>query len=1085
MRKTTGQLGKSEAAANLRFAYWKKAYLLVVLSCILALAGTPSLAQSMAGKPRVYRSPHYDVSPPLRQMKPSTTPSVLREEEAKEEDQQQQELEEMGHGGNQLPVSAQPQAVAKLTDRVSQSSKGRTLQLSAGLNFDGIPANGWAAPDTNGAVGATQYVQYVNNRFAVYDKASGNLVYGPVLENTLWAGFGGLCASDNSGDVIAEYDKAAGSWVMTHHATQSGGPNYQCVAVSTTSDATGSYYRYAFQLPTNNFPDYPKLSVWPDGYYLSTNLTTPKGSFINAAVCALDRNSMLSGAPATAVCFQLSSSAYSSLLPADLDGATPPPAGSPNYFLNLDPNNQSLDIWQFHVDFNTPTNSTFTGPLNIPVTPFNRPCGGGANTVCIPQPGTAQLVDSLGDRLMWRSAYRNFGDHDTLVVTHSVVGGSGSVGVRWYEVRNPGATPTVYQQSTFAPDANFRWMGSLAMDQMGDMALGYSESSSSVNPAVYYTGRLAADTLGIMENEALLIAGAGVEQGSNRWGDYSAMTIDPVDDCTFWYTNQYFVVNGSANWHTRIGSFNFSACPGVAVSPDNLSFPSQLVGTTSLPQTVTLINKQSTAVSIANVGFSGPNSADFGQTNNCGTSLAAGANCVIIVVFTPSATGTRNATLNVTDSANNSPQMVSVAGIGVTTPITLSPSQLSFPAQAMGTTSTPLNVQVSNSSAQAVTFNAVSASGNYGESDTCSGNTLQPSQTCNVSATFSPAWWGSVAGALTISDTANGSPQVLGLSGSGVKPLSISPATLSFGTTTVGNSSSPRTTTLTNNGGSPLNLTFSASGEYSAAGSGNKPCRTTLAGNASCTLAVTFSPTTSGTINGSVTVSYGAALSPQLVSLTGTGSGGATPPLSFSPSSLSFGEIAAGSASVGRTVTATNNGSTPLNISSLAAGGNFSVVPSGASPCGGPLGAGSSCTFSVTFAPVSAGGMKSAVTVIDNASVSLQVLNLAGTGVFPIALSPSSLTFAAQNVGTTSAPQIVTLSNDQKSSLSLSFTASGDYGIQTGGSNPCGDSIPSLGQCTVGVTFSPSQAGTIPGVVTFSYSGSFSPQELPLTGTGQ
>lgn len=1082
MRKTRlSWLGESEE----RYAHLKAAYSLAILLCVLALAGMQSLAQSIAGKPRVYRSAHYDVSPSLSHMKASTTPSVFREEEAKEEERQEQELEEMGHGGNQRTTAGLSPTAVKGADRVLRRSPARSLQLTPGLNFDGISSSGWLAPDTNGAVGATQYVQYVNNRFAVYDKSSGNLVYGPALENTLWSGSAGLCAGDNSGDIIAEYDKAAGRWVMTHHATQKGGPNYQCVAVSTSSDATGSYYRYAFQVPTGNFPDYPKLSVWPDAYYLSMNLTAPNGALINAAVCALDRNSMLSGAAATAVCFQLSSSAYSSLLPADLDGATPPPAGSSNYFLNLDPNNQSLDIWQFHVDFITPSNSTFTGPANIPVAPFSPACGGGTNAVCIPQPGTTQLVDSLGDRLMWRLAYRNFGDHDTLVVTHSVAGGSGNVGARWYEIRNPGGTPTVYQQGTFAPDSNFRWMGSLTMDQMGDMALGYSESSSSMAPGIFYTGRLATDPLGTMENEAMVIAGAGVEQGSSRWGDYSSMGIDPVDDCTFWYTNEYFPVTGSGNWHSRIASFKFPACPGVAVSPDNLSFPSQLVGTTSLPQTVTLTNRQSTTVNISNVGFTGANSADFGQTNNCGTSLSAGANCTIIVTFAPSATGTRTATLNVTDTANNSPQMVNISGIGVSTPVTLSPGQLTFPAQAVGTTSAPLNVLVSNSSAQAVTINTVSASGNYGESDSCSGNILQPSQTCNVSVTFVPASLGSIPGALTVTDTANGSPQVLSLSGSGVKPLSVSPASMTFGTITVGSSSSPQTATLMNSTVSPVNFSFSASGEYSVTGTGKKPCQGTLAPNAKCTIAVTFSPTTNGSINGSLTVSYNSALSPQLVSLTGTGSGGATPPLSFSPASLSLGKIAVGVTSSSRTVTVTNNGSTSVNISGVAAGGTFSAVPSGASPCGGPLAAGGSCTFAVTFSPTSTGGVKSSVTVTDNASISPQVLNLAGTGILPITLSPSSLAFSPQSVGTTSPAQIVTVTNNENSSLSLSFTASGDYAVQAGGSNPCGANLPALGQCTVGVTFSPSQTGTIPGVVSFTYSGAWSPQELPLTGTGQ
>jgi hypothetical protein len=981
-------------------------------------------------------------------------------------------------------VAKLPSKTAETSSHLFQQLTAKRLQTNSGLNFDGISSNGWLAPDTNGAVGATQYVQYVNNQFAVYDKSTGNVLYGPVLETALWSGFNGRCANNGEGDVIANYDKAANRWIMTHHATQSGGPDFQCVAVSTTSDATGSYYRYAFQLPSNDFPDYPKLSVWPDAYYLSINDENPNtGVFIHAEVCALDRVSMLSGAAANAICFALSSSAYSSLLPADLDGNTPPPSGSPDYFLNLDKN--SVDLWQFHADFTNPSNSTFTGPVNVPVAAFNPACGGGTFAVCVPQAGTTQLIDSLGDRLMWRLAYRNFGDHDTLVATHSVATGSGNVGIRWYEIRNPGAAPAVYQQGTLAPDSSFRWMGSITMDQMGNMALGYSESSSTMDPGIYYTGRLATDPLGTMEGEALVMAGAGVEQGTYRWGDYSGMSIDPVDDCTFWYTNEYFPVTGKGKWHTRIASFKFPACPGVSVSPDNLSFAGQLVGTTSPSQAVTLTNVQGTTVNISNIGFTGANSGDFSQTNNCGTTLVVGANCTVNVSFTPSATGTRTAALNVTDDANNNPQIVNVIGSGVASAVSFTPVQLTFPAQAVGIPSAPLAVLVRNSSILPVTISGVSASGNYGETDNCSGNTLQPSQTCNVSVVFNPALLGSIPGAITVSDTATGSPQVLGLSGVGVKPMTVTPANMAFGTIAVGSTSLPQTATLTNNAASPVNFSFSASGDYSAVGSGKKPCQATLAPNAKCTIAITFSPSTNGSTNGSLAISYGAALSPQVVSFTGTGSGGLTAPLVFSPASLTFGNVVVGMTSRNRVVTVTNHGSTSVNISSVQAGGNFSAFPSGTSPCGGPLASGSACTFSVKFSPTITGGVKSGVAVADDAGISPQVLNLAGAGLFPVTLSPPSLTFSAQTVGTTSPAQIVTVKSNQNSALSLSSTASGDYVIEPGGSNPCGAKLPALGQCTVGVAFSPSATGTIPGVVSFTYSGMFSPQEVGLTGTGQ
>jgi hypothetical protein len=398
----------------------------------------------------------------------------------------------------------------------------------------------------------TQIVEWVNARFAVYSK-TGTLLYGPAAGKSVFQGFGGPCATTNAGDGTIEYDKAANRWIISRHAAaSSSGPWYQCVAVSKTADATGGYYRYSFQLP-NEFPDYPKLGVWPDAYYLSNNELDPNtNAFLYAYGCALQRGNMLSGLAAIAVCFQFPSQ-YLNPLPSDLDGNIAPPSGSPNYFLNFGSN--SLTLWKFHVDFATPSNSTLTGPTNISVAGFSEACGGG---ICIPQSNTQQKLDSLGDRLMYRLAYRHFSDgHESIVVTHSV--GSPS-GIRWYEIRGPGSASLVYQQGTFRPDSNYRWMGSIAMDKVGDIAVGYSVSSSSMYPAIRYTGRVPSDPLGTMETEKTIIQGTGSQTNSNRWGDYTSMFVDPTDDCTFWYTNEYLVNNGSNNWHTRIASFKFSLC---------------------------------------------------------------------------------------------------------------------------------------------------------------------------------------------------------------------------------------------------------------------------------------------------------------------------------------------------------------------------------------------------------------------------------------------------------------------------------------------------------------------------------------------
>jgi hypothetical protein len=292
------------------------------------------------------------------------------------------------------------------------------------------------------------------------------------------------------------------------------------------------------------------MGVWPDAYYETFNMFKPPSlNFVGADVCAYHRTAMLAGQAATQICFQQGSS-IAGLLPSDLDGTTAPPAGSPNYMIRFGTNN--LNLFKFHVDFATPTNSTFTGPAVIPVAAFSPLCGGGT---CVPQPGTIQTLDSLADRLMYRLAYRNFGTHESLVVNHSVAVGSGGGGVRWYEIQNPGGTPLLAQHGTFAPDPSFRWMGSIAMDKAGDMALGYSVSdSTTVHPSVAYTGRVPTDPAGTMEAEVSVLAGTGSQIGSlTRWGDYSAMTVDPVDDCTFWYTQEYMKTTGNFNWNTRIG----------------------------------------------------------------------------------------------------------------------------------------------------------------------------------------------------------------------------------------------------------------------------------------------------------------------------------------------------------------------------------------------------------------------------------------------------------------------------------------------------------------------------------------------------
>lgn len=505
-------------------------------------------AKSEVLKVEVLKEVKHDISPPLRSIPPIPP----------DRDQAPRE-----HPVKPIPQPKETSANAGLflEDKALQTSLGPLVAINPPTTFDGIGVPNYgvnaAPPDTNGAAGLTQYVQWVNEAFGVFDKATGNLIYGPANGNTLWAGFGGPCQTANDGDPIAQYDKISNRWVMTQFAVSTT-PYRQCVAVSTTSDATGTYARYEFTYGTS-FNDYPKLGVWPDGYYITYNMFANGQTFSGSRLCALDRAKMLAGLAATQQCFQLSSS-FGGVLPSDLDGPTLPPVGEPNYMVNFGTNN--LRVWKFHVDWVTPGNTTLTGPTTLAVSAFTIACGTGG--ACIKQPNTTQKLDSLGDRLMYRLAYRNRGTFASLVVNHSVRIGNGNnsnTAARWYELRVTGGTPSVFQQGTFSPDSNHRWMGSMAMDKVGNIGLGYSKSSTSLFPSVFFTGRVPSDPAGTMQTETSLFGGAGSQNGGlNRWGDYSSLSVDPVDDCTLWYTTEYLKTTGSFNWSTRIGKIKFTTC---------------------------------------------------------------------------------------------------------------------------------------------------------------------------------------------------------------------------------------------------------------------------------------------------------------------------------------------------------------------------------------------------------------------------------------------------------------------------------------------------------------------------------------------
>ena len=404
---------------------------------------------------------HHDVSPPLRDIAPAPISGKLKKEK------------EPKHG----PPAPEPGG----PDPVVQSSPGVAAAPALGLGVEGLgqgfsgPSGTFsvdsAPPDPNGAVGPNHFVEVVNESLAVFNK-SGTPIYGPVATNTLWSGFGGGCQSNDDGDATVAYDRLADRWIISQFSVSST-PFLQCVAVSRTGDPTGSYARYSFSY--SNFPDYPKLGVWPDAYYTTFNMFNASGtSFLGPQVCAYDRAKMIAAQAATQQCVTLSST-FGSLLPSDLDGPTAPPAGRPNYLLSFGTNTLA--------GVEVPRRLGDAGEHDADGT--DEPDDGRVlarvqrrRSVHSAVRDDEQSSTRSRDRLMYRLAYRNFGDHESLVVDHSVTAGS-SVGIRWYELRNPNGNPTIFQQGTYAPDSAYRWMGSIAMDHAGNIALGYSVSSST------------------------------------------------------------------------------------------------------------------------------------------------------------------------------------------------------------------------------------------------------------------------------------------------------------------------------------------------------------------------------------------------------------------------------------------------------------------------------------------------------------------------------------------------------------------------------------------------------------------------------
>jgi len=567
--------------------------LVMLLSMTVAIpAGAAPEQQGKGPKPKFTNAVAFDVSPALRDMKP--LPHANPNGELKEV------RPDRGPQGENGAFFADGALQAELSAASIPATDANFEGLSNQDNFDvfGFRVN---PPDSVGDVGPNHYVEMINLVFGVFDK-QGNLLLGPVDTGTLWSGFEVPDCTDPSGDPIVLYDQFVDRWLLTQFTTSGlsdpSRPFWNCVAISTSGDPTGSYYRYAFE--TENFqyfPDYPKYSVWTDSYVITTREFGPTVEY-GIGVYALEKNKMVNGQPdARAVSFFIDGNDPSmlplvgdGLLPADIDGKQKPPPNAKIPLVGTQDDNafygatfDALNIWELDVKWRSTPTASLELATQLPVASFDSifPCAPTSRD-CLPQPGITNPlqyldVQSYRQRPIWRLAYRNFKGFESLVTTQTVEASPGVAGMRWYEIRRAdgrtvypagGPTYSLYQQGTYAPgDGVHRWMGSVAQDKQGNMALGYSVVNGvDVYPGIRYTGRLSGDTLGEMTlGEGTIIDGTGVQTTTNsRWGDYSSMNIDPTDDCTFWYVNEYYTAEGQASsaagWQTRIASFKLPGC---------------------------------------------------------------------------------------------------------------------------------------------------------------------------------------------------------------------------------------------------------------------------------------------------------------------------------------------------------------------------------------------------------------------------------------------------------------------------------------------------------------------------------------------
>jgi hypothetical protein len=471
---------------------------------------------------------------------------------------------------NPRKLVAPPDTVDPVAQTSFTGSQGLTRDMKALgdpiASFDGMNLTsngaGWP-PDTNGDVGVNYYIQTVNTSIGIYNKSTGALVSATTFDAFFPSSVGAPCDADNNGDPIVLYDQFNSRWFILDFAwysSETQGSHYS-IAASKTSDPTGAWWTYCFQADSTYMDDYPKCGIWRDGIYITANMFNfSSGSYVHAKIWALKTPDLYSGTLTSQSVTDSGQFAFS-LMPSNARGATLPPSGSPNYLYAMDAteygsgHTDSIKVWKYDVDWANSSNTTWTGPSSMASASFGLVATG------VPQSGSSTSLDTLAGRLMYSAAYRNFGTHQSVYLSH-VAEVSSRRAVRWYEIRISGGTSSIYQSGSYSPDSTHRWMSSINADGSGNIAIAYSAGSSSMHPAIRYAGRLSTDTLGTMgQGEKTLIAGTGSQTSYTRWGDYSMLSIDPVDDETFWFTTEYLTANGT-NWKTRIGSFKITGGTG-------------------------------------------------------------------------------------------------------------------------------------------------------------------------------------------------------------------------------------------------------------------------------------------------------------------------------------------------------------------------------------------------------------------------------------------------------------------------------------------------------------------------------------------